>query len=134
MVDDYVHREVAATGSFTAAADNLGYTQSAISRQIAATESAAGSTLFDRGRRGTGPARGNRAGRCRGRRVRTGRPARPLAGRVTVGAFPTASAALIPRALAQLRTDHPGASRRPSTRARRRPCCAGYGPAGSRWR
>jgi DNA-binding transcriptional LysR family regulator len=112
-----VLREVAATGSFTAAADNLGYTQSAISRQIAATESAAGSTLFDRGRRGV---RLTAAGEALVRHATTvlaGVEAAEselaglrdrLAGRVAIGAFPTAAAALIPRALAQLRTDHPG--------------------------
>jgi DNA-binding transcriptional LysR family regulator len=112
-----VLREVAATGSFTAAADNLGYTQSAISRQIAATESAAGSTLFDRGRRGV---RLTAAGEALVRHAATvlaGVEAAQselaglrdrLAGRVAVGAFPTASAALVPRALAQLRADHPG--------------------------
>jgi DNA-binding transcriptional LysR family regulator len=47
-----VLREVAQTGSFTAAADSLGYTQSAISRQAATLESVAGRRLFDRGRAG----------------------------------------------------------------------------------
>src|SRR5436190_20645694 len=44
--------EVAARGSFTAAADALGYTQSAVSRQVASLESAAGTALFERGPRG----------------------------------------------------------------------------------
>jgi DNA-binding transcriptional LysR family regulator len=112
-----VLREVAATGSFTAAADNLGYTQSAISRQIAATESAAGTTLFDRGRRGVRLTAAGEALVRHAATLLTGVEAAQselaglrdrLAGRVAVGAFPTASAALIPRALAQLRTDHPG--------------------------
>src|SRR5918911_5089002 len=47
-----VLREVAQTGSFTAAARSLGYTQSAISRQAAALEAAAGRRLFERGREG----------------------------------------------------------------------------------
>jgi DNA-binding transcriptional LysR family regulator len=45
-------REVAQAGSFSAAALSLGYTQSAISRQVAALEAAVGHRLFDRGRQG----------------------------------------------------------------------------------
>jgi len=37
-----VLREVASRGSFTAAAESLGYTQSAVSRQVAGLETAAG--------------------------------------------------------------------------------------------
>ena len=47
-----VFREVARRGSFTAAANALRYTQSAISRQIAALEQDTGTTLFDRIPRG----------------------------------------------------------------------------------
>ncbi|GAA4531510.1 LysR family transcriptional regulator [Amycolatopsis samaneae] len=43
-----VLRQVAESGSFTAAAVRLGYTQSAISRQAVALERAVGATLFDR--------------------------------------------------------------------------------------
>ncbi|MEU6455025.1 LysR family transcriptional regulator [Streptomyces sp. NPDC047065] len=43
-----VLRQIAESGSFTAAADRLGYTQSAISRQAAALERSAGTTLFER--------------------------------------------------------------------------------------
>ena len=43
-----VVQEVAARGSFTAAADALGYTQSAVSRQISALEASLGTALFDR--------------------------------------------------------------------------------------
>jgi DNA-binding transcriptional LysR family regulator len=45
-------REIAQAGSFSAAALSLGYTQSAISRQVAALEAAVGHRLFDRGRHG----------------------------------------------------------------------------------
>lgn len=45
-------REVAETCSFTAAAGTLGYTQSAVSRQAASLERAAGAQLFDRTRSG----------------------------------------------------------------------------------
>ena len=50
-----VVQEVAARGSFTAAADALGYTQSAVSRQVAAMERAAGARLFERLARGVRP-------------------------------------------------------------------------------
>ncbi|MEL7974365.1 LysR family transcriptional regulator [Isoptericola sp. F-RaC21] len=45
-------REVAETGSFSAAAQRLGYTQSAVSRQAAALERAAAADLFERGHDG----------------------------------------------------------------------------------
>src|SRR3954453_8596497 len=47
-----VLREVAQTGSFSAAARSLGYTQSAVSRQVAALEVVAGRRLVARGREG----------------------------------------------------------------------------------
>jgi DNA-binding transcriptional LysR family regulator len=47
-----IFREIAQAGSFSAAALSLGYTQSAISRQVAALEAAVGHRLFDRGRQG----------------------------------------------------------------------------------
>lgn len=47
-----VLREVADVGSFTAAASRLGYTQSAVSRQVAALERQAGTALFERRRDG----------------------------------------------------------------------------------
>src|SRR3954451_19974719 len=47
-----VLREVAERGSFTAAAAALGYTQSAVSRQVAALESALGVPVFQRHRTG----------------------------------------------------------------------------------
>jgi DNA-binding transcriptional LysR family regulator len=43
-----VLRQVAESGSFTAAAAQLGYTQSAVSRQAAALERSAGTELFER--------------------------------------------------------------------------------------
>src|ERR671931_201463 len=47
-----VLREVAAQGSFSAAAEALSYTQSAVSQQIAALEREAGTTLVERGSKG----------------------------------------------------------------------------------
>ncbi|MGQ4511116.1 LysR substrate-binding domain-containing protein [Streptomyces sp. DW26H14] len=108
---------VAETGSFTAAADVLGYTQSAVSRQVAAMEAAAGAALFVRGARGVSP---SPAGRLLARRAATvlteveaagrdiGGLRDDLSGRVTVAAFPAAAAVLVPRAIARLRGEHPG--------------------------
>src|ERR687892_2418744 len=47
-----VLREVAARGSFSAAAEALSFTQSAISQHVAALEREAGTQLVERGRRG----------------------------------------------------------------------------------
>src|SRR4051794_16972511 len=47
-----VLREVAQSGSFSAAARSLGYTQSAVSRQVAGLEAVAGRRLFERSRSG----------------------------------------------------------------------------------
>jgi DNA-binding transcriptional LysR family regulator len=112
-----VLREVAARGSFTAAAESLGYTQSAVSRQVAALESAAGTPLFERRSRGV---RTTDAGAALLRRATTvldevEQARRELegfsptaSGRLRVGAFPTAAAALVPRALAGFRRRWPG--------------------------
>lgn len=113
-------REVAERGSFTAAAGALGYTQSAVSRQIAALEAEAGAPLFDRiPRRGVRVTDAGRAllphAEAVLERLRSARgeieALRDLqSGPLRVGAFPTANADLIPRALAALRSEHPGIS------------------------
>ncbi|URN04582.1 LysR family transcriptional regulator [Actinomadura madurae] len=107
---------VVGSGSFTAAAELLGYTQSAISRQVAAAESAAGMPLFVRKARGV---EATRAGEAVARRAAlvlaeldaTDRElamlSDPLAEQVTVGAFPTATWSLVPRMVAALRSEHP---------------------------
>jgi DNA-binding transcriptional LysR family regulator len=105
-----VLREVAQSGSFTAAARALGYTQSAISRQAAALEAVAGRALFERRRDGVAltPA----GARLLARAVRvldeldaalrdTAEPD-ARAGPVRLGAFASAAAGLIPGALALL--------------------------------
>lgn len=109
--------EVAALGSFTAAAESLGYTQSAVSRQATAMEAAVGTPLFQREARGVSltpagfvlarHAVGILAGVEAAEDELAGLRDR-LAGLITVGAFPTAAAVLVPRAIARLRTDHPG--------------------------
>jgi DNA-binding transcriptional LysR family regulator len=112
-----VAREVALSGSFTAAARLLGYSQPAISRQVAAIEAAAGYPLFIREARGVrvtpaGAIVVQHAGRILAsvdalRQDLAGLGDR-LAGRVRLGAFPAAMAALVPRAVALLRSEHPG--------------------------
>jgi DNA-binding transcriptional LysR family regulator len=111
-----VFRTVCRHGSITSAARALGYTQSAISRQIAALESETGVRLFDRMPRGVAL---TDEGRCLlphaeallDRLVAARRDLAALrglsAGQLRVGAFPTAVAALVPRALAAFRTAHP---------------------------
>jgi DNA-binding transcriptional LysR family regulator len=108
--------EVARLGSITAAAESLRYTQSAVSRQVASVEAELGVRLFDRLPRGVVP---TEAGRCLLRhadaivdRLAAARAElRALgdlnAGRLRVGAFASADAALVPRALAALRASYP---------------------------
>src|ERR671936_3193593 len=50
-----VFREVAHQGSFSAAADSLSYTQSAVSQSVAALEAELGVALLERDRRGVRP-------------------------------------------------------------------------------
>src|SRR5919201_617359 len=50
-----VLREVAARGSFSAAADSLSYTQSAISQAVATLEAETGAKLIERDRKGVRP-------------------------------------------------------------------------------
>ncbi|MFE2443320.1 LysR family transcriptional regulator [Streptomyces melanosporofaciens] len=111
-----VVQAVVDTGSFTAAADALGYTQSAVSRQVAAVEAAAGAPLFVRGARGVTP---SPAGMVLARRAATvlseidavsadlAGLTDHITGRVSIAAFPSAAAVLVPRTLARLRDDHP---------------------------
>jgi DNA-binding transcriptional LysR family regulator len=112
-----VVREAARHGSFSTAAEKLGYTQSAVSRQIALMEQAAGRPLFERMARGVRPTEAGRvvvrrADAVLGELQATRQDlqdigARP-AGRLRVGAFSTAMAALVPRAIAAYAERAPG--------------------------
>src|SRR5436190_9209021 len=106
-----VVHEVVRRGSFSAAATELRYTQSAVSRQVALAEAAAGCPLFDRHARGV---QATEAGRLVARHaeavlaeLQATRQAleevgtRP-SGRLRVGAFSTALARLVPEAIATL--------------------------------
>ncbi|MFC9590834.1 LysR family transcriptional regulator [Streptomyces sp. NPDC056944] len=111
-----VFRTVAERGTFTAAALSLGYTQSAVSRQIASIERAAGAELLERRREGV---RLTAAGRVVMRRATVvldeiDAAARELSGlpepggTVRLGWVPSAGAHLVPEALASLRRSDPG--------------------------
>ncbi|MFE3056553.1 LysR family transcriptional regulator [Nocardia sp. NPDC059239] len=110
-----VLREVAERGTFTAAAQSLGYTQSAVSRQVAALEQATGVRLFDRYPGGVRP---TSAGLALLRHAVTALDALDAADRelrgteddsgpVRLGFFPAAGAVLVARALATLHRQRP---------------------------
>ncbi|MBL7258278.1 LysR family transcriptional regulator [Paractinoplanes lichenicola] len=107
-----VFRTVAHSGSITAAARRLRYTQSAVSRQVAALEAELGTAVFDRVPRGVtlteeGRALLPHADAILDRLTAARRAVDDLravgTGRLRVAAFPTAVAALVPRALARFR-------------------------------
>jgi DNA-binding transcriptional LysR family regulator len=110
-----VFREVVERGTLTAAAAALGYTQSAVSRQIAALERTAQAPLLERRRDGV---RLTTAGDVvlrhaaavlaqmdAAERELAGLPAE--AGTVRLGWFSSAGAVLLPGAIAALRRSHP---------------------------
>ena len=112
-----VLREVAARGSFSAAADALSFTQSAVSQQIAALEREAGTKLVDRSARGVrltvaGEALVRHAdvilARLADAEAELEAIAGLRAGRVRVVSFATAGAAIVPQAFARFRELHPG--------------------------
>lgn len=112
-----VLREVARRGSMSAAAEALSYSQPAISHQVAKLERETGARLIERVPRGV---RMTEAGELLVRHAdavlaRLDRAEAELAdlvalrrGRLRFGAFPTAFVALVPAALAALRSEHPG--------------------------
>ncbi len=112
-----VLREVARQGSFSAAAEALSYTQSAISQQIAALERETGTSLVDRGPRGirmtdAGEALVRHADAILARLTDAEAELEAIAGlrggRLRLGSFPTAGATLMPRAIAKFNQRHPG--------------------------
>jgi DNA-binding transcriptional LysR family regulator len=111
-----VFRTVADCGSITAAARRLRFTQSAVSRQIAALEAEVGARVFDRLPRGVALTEEGRILLPHAQAVLDRLTAaqhnlddlrRLASGRLRVGAFPTAVAALVPRALASFRSAYP---------------------------
>ncbi|MGW7696691.1 LysR family transcriptional regulator [Streptomyces asiaticus] len=112
-----VLRAVAATGSFSAAARELGCTQPAVSQQMKALEGAAGTPLLIRSGR---EMRLTEAGRALVRHaggILAGLTAAEeevaaiaglRSGRVRLVSFPSGSSTLVPMALAEMRAAYPG--------------------------
>src|SRR5919112_4212813 len=110
-----VLREVAAQGSFSAAAESLSFTQSAVSQQIAALEREAGAKLVERGARGirltpAGQALVSHADAILARLDDAEQELAAIAGlkggRLRVASFQSAGATLVPRALAEFHRRH----------------------------
>jgi molybdate transport repressor ModE-like protein len=111
-----VLREVAEQGSFSAAADALNFTQSAVSQQIAALEKETGTTLL---KRGPGGVRLTDAGQALVRHTEVilaqlADAEQELAaiaglrgGRVRLASFPSAGATLVTEAVSLFRARHP---------------------------
>lgn len=119
MLDAYRLRillEVAKQGSFTAAADSLGYTTSAISQQVASLEREADAVLVERGPRGvelTEPGRVLVAaaeevvGRLATAQLELQALAGMRSGLLRLGWFATAGATLMPQAIALFARRYP---------------------------
>jgi DNA-binding transcriptional LysR family regulator len=111
-----VLREVANRGSFSAAADTLHFTQSAVSQQIAALEKEAGMPLVERSARGV---RLTQAGevlightdvilaRLADAEAELAAISGLRGGRLRMASFPTAGATIAPKAIARFRELHP---------------------------
>jgi len=111
-----VLREVAQRGSFSAAADALAYTQSAVSQQIAALEREAGTRLVERNARGVRLTDAGRAlvehadailARLADAEAELEAIAGLRGGRLRMAAFPSAGATIMPEAIARFRDRHP---------------------------
>jgi DNA-binding transcriptional LysR family regulator len=111
-----VLREVAAQGSFSAAAEALSFTQSAVSQQVAALEREAGAKLVERGARGirltpAGHALVSHADAILSRLDDAEQELAAIAGlkggRLRTAGFQSAGATLLPRALAEFHRRHP---------------------------
>jgi DNA-binding transcriptional LysR family regulator len=112
-----VLREVAARGSFSAAADALSYTQSAVSQQIAALEREAATKLVERSARGVRLTEAGRAlvehadvilARLADAEHELEAIAGLRGGRLRLCSFPSAGATIMPPAIARYRDRHPG--------------------------
>ncbi|NQX18115.1 LysR family transcriptional regulator [Rathayibacter sp. VKM Ac-2857] len=104
------------TGSFTGASEQTGFTQSAVSKQIAALEEAVGAPLFQRGPRGVVPTPAALGVARHATAILDHLDAaarevadlgRPVLGRVRLGAFATAAMHLAPETIARVTRAHP---------------------------
>ena len=112
-----IFRTVARAGALGAAARELGWTQPAVSQHLRRLEREAGCTLLLRGPRGVRPTEAGTLLLARADAIaaQLDMAEEELAGvaalrrgRVRLAAFPSASATLVPRALARLGRDNPG--------------------------
>lgn len=108
--------EVVRRGSFSAAADALSYTQSAVSQAVARLEAETGSTLVIRDRRGVRPTAAGTTlvehaeaifAQIESAEADLAAVLGVRGGRLRVASFPSAGATLIPLAVAAFRRDHP---------------------------
>src|SRR3954449_6545939 len=111
-----VLREVAARGSFSAAAEALSFTQSAISQHVAALERETGTKLVERSPRGVRPTEAGRAlvahadailARIECAEEELADIAGLRGGRLRLACFQSAGATLVPRAVAAFHERHP---------------------------
>ena len=109
-------REVVGRGSFSAAADALSYTQSAVSQAVARLEAETGTTLVIRDRRGIRPTAAGATLIRHAEAIFAQVDAAEAdlaavlgvrAGRLRVASFPSAGATLMPLAVAAFRRAHP---------------------------
>jgi DNA-binding transcriptional LysR family regulator len=115
-----VFREVIAHGSFSAAADALSYSQSAVSQAIATLEGEAGVSLIARTRSGARPTAAGAAlanhasgilAQIEAAESEVAAIASGRGGHLRVASFPTAGATLMPGAVTAFRASHPGVER-----------------------
>jgi DNA-binding transcriptional LysR family regulator len=108
--------EVVGRGSFSAAAEALDYTQSAVSQAIARLEAETGATLVVRDRRGVRPTVAGAVllehaelilAQVRAAEDDVAAVLGIRGGRLRVASFPSAGAALMPQAIASFRRRHP---------------------------
>src|ERR687886_1738432 len=111
-----VLREVAARGSFSAAAEALSFTQSAVSQQVAALERECATKLLERGPRGVRLTDAGRAlvehadailARIEDAEEELAAIAGLRGGRLRLATFQSAGATLVPRALGEFHRRHP---------------------------
>src|SRR5580704_13347305 len=111
-----VFDEVARQGSFSAAADALSYTQSAVSQQIAALEAETGLSLLERRPRGVHLTSAGRTLLAHSEGILTRLQAAEeelsaiaglRGGELRMASFPTAGATLMPLAIARFRVAYP---------------------------
>src|SRR5919204_309785 len=111
-----VLREVAARGSFSAAADSLSYTQSAVSQAVATLEAETGAKLIERDRKGVRPTAAGATlvahadailSRIEAAEAELNSILGLHGGLLRMASFPTAGNTLMPLAIARFRTAHP---------------------------